>query len=254
MHNLFRNFVDRLSSAPDSDALRNAMAEVTTALDLSCFAYLSMPNRAADTPQLISTYPTAWTTQYLQGHYERVDPVISRALGHPDPFAWGLGFRSPATSKPQLELFEEAAKFGIRCGFTVPIHDNRGSIAAVTFAADEPRPRFERSIAEHARVLQLIAMYFHAHARRCIDGARTVACTTLSPREFECLEWAAQGKSAWEIGQILGISRHTVATYLENAKTKLGVRTIVQAVAHVTASKSSGHGPTRCVTSLNCGR
>ena len=60
---------------------------------------------------------------------------------------------------------------------------------------------------------------------------------SLSPREFECLKWAARGKSAWEIGQILGISRHTVATHLQNSKSKLGVRTIVQAVARLTASK-----------------
>jgi LuxR family transcriptional activator of conjugal transfer of Ti plasmids len=243
MHNLFRNFVDRLSSAPDSDALRDAMAEVASAFDLSCFAYLFMPHRAAAVPQLISTYPSAWTKLYLQSHYERVDPVICRALGYPEPFAWGLGLRSTAPSKPQQELFEEAAKFGIRYGYTVPIHDERGSVAAVTFAADERRPRFERSITEHARVLQLLAMYFHAHARRSTGGARTIGGVSLSPREFECLEWAAQGKSAWEIGHILGISRHTVVTHLENVKTKLGVRTIVQAVARVMASKSIGQRP-----------
>jgi len=59
----------------------------------------------------------------------------------------------------------------------------------------------------------------------------------LSPRELECLEWAAQGKSAWEIGCILGISRYTVASYLESAKEKLGVRTIVQAALRVAAAK-----------------
>lgn len=82
-----------------------------------------------------------------------------------------------------------------------------------------------------------MAMYFHAHAQRRIGSNRLIADVSLSPREIECLEWAAQGKSAWKIGTILGISRHTVATYLENAKTKLGVRTIVQAVALVTASE-----------------
>jgi DNA-binding CsgD family transcriptional regulator len=51
------------------------------------------------------------------------------------------------------------------------------------------------------------------------------------------LEWAARGKSAWEIGCILGISRNTVAFYLEGAKKKLGVRTIVQAVARLAAVK-----------------
>jgi len=81
-----------------------------------------------------------------------------------------------------------------------------------------------------------MAMYFHAHARRKVAGARKIDGVSLSPREFECLEWAAQGKSAWEIGRILGISRHTAATYLETTKAKLGVRTIVQAVARLIAS------------------
>ena len=60
----------------------------------------------------------------------------------------------------------------------------------------------------------------------CSPGGRQTA-----PREIECLKWAAQGKSAWETGRIHGISRHTVAFYLDNAKAKLGVRSTVQAVA-----------------------
>jgi LuxR family transcriptional activator of conjugal transfer of Ti plasmids len=191
------------------------MAEAAAALDLSCFAYLSVPNRAGEFPRIISNYPSAWTRHYLQHHFERFDPVIIRALDRPEPFEWGLGMGSDAPSDSQRELFEEAAKFGIRHGFTIPIHDGRGPVAAVTFAADERRPRFERSISERARVLQLMAIYFHAHARQKTSGARVIDNASLSPREFECLEWAAQGKSAWEIGQILGISRHTAATYLE---------------------------------------
>ncbi|WP_141678943.1 helix-turn-helix domain-containing protein, partial [Acinetobacter baumannii] len=99
------------------------------------------------------------------------------------------------------------------------------------------------TIHEHARVLQLMALYFHAHARRKMSNNQLVDDATLSRREAECLEWAAQGKSAWEIGTILGISRHTVSTYLENAKAKLGVRTVVQAVARVTALKSMRQQP-----------
>ncbi|WP_312014700.1 LuxR family transcriptional regulator [Bradyrhizobium sp. AUGA SZCCT0240] len=217
------------------DALRDAMSQAAAGLDLSCFAYLCMPDKTGGEAGLISNYPSAWTTHYLQSHYERFDPVIIQAIGHPEPFEWGLGVGSLASCKSQ-ELFEEAARFGIRYGFTIPIHNDRGPVAAVTFAADERRPQFERTISEHARVLQLMAMYFHAHARGKIGSNRPIAHVSLSPREAECLNWAAQGKSAWEIGIILGISRHTVATYLENVKSKLGVRTVVQAVAHVTAS------------------
>jgi LuxR family transcriptional regulator, activator of conjugal transfer of Ti plasmids len=111
-------------------------------------------------------------------------------------------------------LFEEAATFGIRQGFTIPVHDNQGPIATVTFAAAERGPNFEKCINEHARVLQLTAMYFHAHVRRKFEYHRVIGGMSLSRRELECLEWAAQGKSAWETGHILGISRHTVVTYL----------------------------------------
>jgi DNA-binding CsgD family transcriptional regulator len=80
-------------------------------------------------------------------------------------------------------------------------------------------------------------MYFHAHARRRVKPNRIVDGVALSPRELECLEWAAKGKSAWETGQLLNVTRRTAAFHLDNAKMKLGVRTICQAVANLVALK-----------------
>ncbi|ESZ53486.1 helix-turn-helix transcriptional regulator [Mesorhizobium sp. L103C131B0] len=37
---------------------------------------------------------------------------------------------------------------------------------------------------------------------------------SLTPREYECLQWAARGKSAWAIGCILGIKPRTAAFHL----------------------------------------
>lgn len=243
MHRIFQDFIDHLSSAPDGLVLRDAMAEAATALDLSCFAYLSVSRHPAAIPKLISTYPAAWTTRYLQGNYQRFDPVILRARADPEPFEWGVDVRSSAPTKQQQEMFDDAAQYGIRCGFTVPIHYGRAPIAAVTFATDERRPEFNRRVKEHGRVLQLMAIYFHAHARAKLSRDRVVNGVSLSRREFECLEWAAHGKSAWEIGRILGISRRTAAFHLDNAKAKLGVRSICQAVAHLIASRTATNSP-----------
>ena len=237
MHRIFQRFIDHLSSAGDVDAFADAMAVTATALDLSCFAYLALPHQLNKQPLVISTYPVNWVTHYLRNHYERFDPVVTQALQNPEPFRWGAGLSLRHMSSVQQELLNEASQFGIRFGFTVPIHDGHGPIAALTFAADQQRPQFENCINSHARVLQLMAMYFHAHVRRELLGDRRIGGTLLSPRELECLEWASQGKSAWEIGRILGISRHTVASYLDNAKEKLGVRTIVQAAARLAAAK-----------------
>lgn len=239
MHHIFRSFIDGLAASRDADDLRTVFAEASTALDLNRFAYLSMQPRRGDAPELISNYPVAWTDHYLRDHYERIDPVIVEALAATEPFEWGQEFTARRLSEPQCTLLDEAAQFGIRCGFTVPIHDSRGAVAAITFAADKRRPPFQRCIEQNRSALQLMAMYFHAHARRRLSINRVIDGVALSPREFECLEWAAQGKSAWEIGRLLNISRRTAAFHLDNAKMKFGVRTICQAVAKFAAAKAA---------------
>jgi LuxR family transcriptional regulator, activator of conjugal transfer of Ti plasmids len=239
LHRVFQSFIDGLTAGGDAESLRKVLADAGAALDLSCFAYLALPSQRGVVPDLISNYPIKWTDHYLQQRYERLDPVIVKAAETTEPFEWGQELLFGNLSKRQRALLDEARQFGIRCGFTVPIHDSRGPIAAVTFAADERRATFQRRIEQHRHVLQLMAMYFHAHARHRVTPNRVVDGVVLSPRELECLEWATQGKSAWEIGRLLNISRRTAAFHLDNAKAKFGVRTICQAVAKFAVVKST---------------
>lgn len=239
MHRIFQRFIDLLAAAEGPADFARAMADMANALDLSCFAYLALPRSQVAKTRLISTYPVKWTSHYLRNNYQQIDPVILEALRTPEPFRWGVGVHSRSHSMMQQKLLTEASQHGIRFGFTVPIHDGHGPIAALTFAADQRGASFESCIDSHARVLQLAALYFHAHVRRMLPSEGDVGGIRLSRREFECLEWASQGKSAWEIGCILGISRNTVADYLGNAKEKLGVRTIAQAVTRLAAANKS---------------
>jgi DNA-binding response OmpR family regulator len=52
----------------------------------------------------------------------------------------------------------------------------------------------------------------------------------LSEREIECLTWAARGKTSGEIAQILDLSKRTVDFHIDNARTKLGATTRIEAV------------------------
>lgn len=63
--------------------------------------------------------------------------------------------------------------------------------------------------------------------RRHGRGRPTLAVTS---RQIDCLRWAQEGKTSWEIGQILGISSRTVESYLAIAFERLEVNTRVQAV------------------------
>ena len=232
MRRVFQAFADQLVASNSPHHFRQGMADATAALNLCCFAYLALPRGKRTKPLLISNYPLAWTSHYIKNHYERFDPVITQTLRDSQPFQWGDDLERPQSTATGRALFEEAAAFGIRYGFTIPIHDSAGAVAAVTFATDERRSTFERVIHTQSDVLQLMAMCFHAHVRRkLIQPADQVCGVHLSTREIECLRWAAEGKSAWETGRIVGISHHTVAFHLENAKAKLGVRSTIQAIA-----------------------
>lgn len=236
MNRVFRNFVDSLLECVDIQDIHDCLLQITTAFDLSCFAYLSMPDKPGRHAELISTYPRDWTKRYLQEHYERIDPVIQHAHLEEDPFEWGPKIGPSRISQAQHQLFDEAAQFGIRYGFTIPIQSGRDRLSALTFATDEPNPSFRRSVEKKSDVLQLSAMLLHAHACRVRHGDRRIGGVTLSSRQFECLKWAARGKSATDIGSILNISPRTVAFHIESAKAKLGVRTTTQAVALVSAA------------------
>lgn len=236
---IFSEFIDRILEGRSHSALCEAMSHASQALGLHSFAYINIAPRLKVEPTLITTYPEAWTSRYLQQRFQKDDPVIVRARQCTAPFDWGADTLTAAISPKGREIFEEAAHYGIRYGYSIPVPTERGPCVVVSFATDERRPSFEACIGEHGAVLQFMAMLFHRNVRALSPGDRQIGDITLSSREFECLDWASRGKSAWETGRILNISRSTVAFHLENAKRKLGVRSINQAVARFAARRQA---------------
>lgn len=235
MHHVFQRFVEQLNDSHEPNKFRRAMAEAAAAFDLPCFAYLRMPRDGKSLAALISTYPPAWTEYYLAHHYERLDPVIRQVQTSLEPFEWGQERSSRPLSVSEKVFFDEARGFGISCGLTIPVKDSTGPVAAVTFATEKFSAAFKKTIDENRRALQLMSISLHSHVRRKLWQDKTFNGVTLSPRELECLRWAEQGKSAWDIGTILGISERTVVFHFENAKRKLNVRSLRQAVAILNA-------------------
>jgi DNA-binding CsgD family transcriptional regulator len=52
----------------------------------------------------------------------------------------------------------------------------------------------------------------------------------LTSQELECMRWCREGKTNWEIGEILAISEKTVEFHLTNAMRKLGAANRITAV------------------------
>ena len=164
MYRVFLDYIRQLAAAEDATDLQNALKIIAERYELPTFAYLLMPGTAKATAKLISTYPPHWTNHYLQNGYERTDPIILRSGKDIRPFDWSAD--SLETTDEQIRrFFSEAADFGIRYGFTIPLHDEYG-FAAITFATDRWNPAFSDTTWENIHLLQFAAILFHAFARR----------------------------------------------------------------------------------------
>lgn len=162
---------------------------------------------------MMHQWPEGWWDRYNELNYGRFDPALHRVLQSRDPFRW-TDTRSPNLKRDQLKVLDEAGDFGLRDGLIVPIHDTDGFEAAVSFGCD----RYEISTRDQA-ALHLISMYGYMalRPRQIMNGDKSV----LSPRETECVRWTAEGKTSWEIGEIIGIAEATVIKHIHSAERKM---------------------------------
>lgn len=102
----------------------------------------------------------------------------------------------------------------------VPIMASRPDHACLMlgFAKQSIEPKLAQKL---AWFWQVIASYIYNTYRRITDDG-VVVDFQLTPREVECVHWAAQGKTSWEISKILGITERTVNFHLSNSMQKTG--------------------------------
>lgn len=172
----------------------------------------------------LNTFPAEWIEHYYQSGYHRLDPVMRNLTRGAGAFSWSDALGAVAAGEPERRIYHEAREFKLSDGLVVPIVERGGSTGLVSLAGDDV------DLAEVPRnALNLASVYFHNTLSRLHRAAQEEKMS-LTDREFECLKWVAEGKSDWEIGQILSISQKTVNYHIENAKRKFGVGTRVQAV------------------------
>lgn len=101
---------------------------------------------------------------------------------------------------------------------TFPVHGPGGRNGCFSLVYDEPN---NVKIEQKLRILQWACQ--NAHQLFCkLYVLNSKPIPKLTDREAEILSWVARGKSNGVIAQILGISPHTVNTYMRRLFLKLG--------------------------------
>lgn len=220
-----------LASCKDEDALRRAAGRHACDLGYESWQYTLAPSAPQRSPYLLGNYPAAWLAHYQRHGYGAIDPVIEHCRRHVTPCLWAAA--PPGVQAPHVrEFFREAADYGLRAGIGIPLH-GPGHWGMVSIASARPIERDPPDLRELGTLL-VFASFLHEAGQR-IAGSGAADAVRLTARELDCLRWAADGKTGWEIGQVLGISERTVVFHLDNAAQKLGVIGRRQAVARAIA-------------------
>lgn len=190
---------------------------------------------------VLHTYPREWIRRYSGSALHVIDPVSSWAARTLVPFFWDEDRFCAGLTSAQQSVLAQASRYGIAHGYTVPIHAPQGEGAHP--ASCSVIPASDDVPSEHYAVVQLIALPLFEAARSSLHNRSTSRpARPLSERERECLTLAAQGKSDWVAGRILGISERTVHNHIENAKRRLRVATRVQAIVQALATRQIALG------------
>jgi DNA-binding CsgD family transcriptional regulator len=218
--------VGALDRTRKPEIVRRSFQNFIESFGFTGFACVILPaSRQLDPSRiLMSTLPADWMALYVSRGFASADPMVRELLRGRGALAWSDVLSRRSLSRPEREVLSEAARFGIRDGFIVPIRESGGSVGLVSLVAE----KIELDASERNAI---IAASVCVHQKLCaLKSAVGSTDRRLSPREIEILHWTAEGKSDWQIGRILAISAKTVNYHIENAKRKFGVATRVQAV------------------------
>ena len=176
----------------------------------------------------VDNTPQAYKDAFESRENSRRDPVMQHCKRATVPIIWD---QLTYVREGAGEKWEEQAKFGYRNGIAMALHMPEGRHFFLGVDREQPMPTDSIELTRVVADLQLFAVHAQdAALRLLVPPAHAPGAPNLTPRELETLRWTMEGKTAWEVGSLLGITERTAALHVNNATHKLGCVNKHQAV------------------------
>lgn len=228
----------QLASAATVESLVELYRAAIRHFGFSHFIVTGLPSHGQRFENLVLErfWPEDWMTHYVSRDYVRRDPVAIASAMCRRPFTWEEArMHASASGSAGESIMREAADAGLKDGVCVPIPVRHALAGCISLAGEAPIT--QKDALEPVNVLSLT---FAGRLQLLADHGRPKGLA-LSDREREVLTWVAEGKTAWEISRILGISESTVNKHVAGAIRKTGSVTRTQAaVKALTAMEIAG--------------
>lgn len=154
----------------------------------------------------------------------KVDDLESTLAGFPGEF------RKEITHFLLESKFERPLRNVV--SFPVELDEGHFCILVLSSSTAENETKISETQISQARQQ---ALDIHQAVKGLANQDKTADVPSLTQRELDCLQWAAAGKTNWEIGTILGVTERTVRFHLGNIAGKLNTsnryHTVAQAIS-----------------------
>lgn len=198
--------------------LFSMLRELATELGYANYAIVYLPEegeRNIRSAFLATNVPAELIAEYDSHKLLDTSPVMSALSVNRGPIDYDVDNIPQGRSEEQTALVTMLFKqYGIPRGVFFPCYDNVGRIGAVAFMGERPLP----TLGERA-ILHLLSHFAFGHLHLLLKAADR--SKSLSPREIECVELAALGKTNSECAMILGVSETTIAGHFASVARKL---------------------------------
>jgi len=182
---------------------------------------------------ILTNHTKEYTSVFLdEGHFFHA-PMVHWALENEGAKSWKLLSemeRTKTLSAPERRVLEFNRDMGVTAGYSVSFKSisarSKGAIA-LTARRDIDQAAIDEVWAEHGADITLMNNIVHLKILTLPYSAPNRA---LTPRQREVLEWVGDGKTAQDIGLIMGLTAATVEKHLRLAREALSVDTTAQAV------------------------
>lgn len=224
MERRLEDFIAAVSAAGSIEAVGAALEAELRAEGFENLVFAETRNGALR-DLVWASLPDGYARTYLEEGWGDIDPVLRKAMASTRAFSWESVNRPDAISRAQRRFFSECAEMGVRSGLTIPLHGPGGRVDLLSLSMRE------KDAPAAPRLRHLHAVSMQAWLRRSeLAEPPAVAPPKLSPREIECLKWLREGKSNWEISQILAISEKTAEFHVGNIMKKFQAESRLAAV------------------------
>ena len=219
------DLIDQIEESTTVDSALQVYKNYVYGLGFNSYLIGFMANPASQTTNdILTNWPKEWIEHWVDGNYVFHDPVFQHAIRTREPFFWSSTYDQ--ATKMGKRILEESRKYGLVDGIAIPINTEFGPLGCITLGSEHTN--FAK---KDIQMLELVSIHFFQHIQVLQNPVGPELLGTLTKRETEVLHFVAEGKTNWEIGQILNLSEFSIKGHVKNLTAKLNANNRTQAVA-----------------------